>query len=153
MNRHDFLVLYLCVGNLVSEYLLLSKFLREKCLWQFSFAGTYFCRSLEKSQKSQKLEFTKNSCHTVLQKNRRLPTVFCDFWLAIGQKGPFALQNHMLFFFAVCLRKGLAFELSQSFHLFLGCKRSRKFSCSKTRLNFKKFDLLSRCSKISQQQQ
>ena len=28
-------------------------------------AGTYFCRSLEKSQKSKKLELARISCHTV----------------------------------------------------------------------------------------
>ena len=39
--------------------------MREKCLRLFLFAGTYLCGSLEKSQKSQKLEPAKISCHTV----------------------------------------------------------------------------------------
>ena len=36
--------------------------MREKCLRLFLLAGTYFCGSLEKSQK---LEPAKISCHTV----------------------------------------------------------------------------------------
>ena len=47
------------------ENLLWSKFLWEKCLWQFLFAGIYFCRSLEKAQKSLKLEPAKILCQTV----------------------------------------------------------------------------------------
>ena len=37
-------------------YWLWSKFLREKCLPSFLFVGTYFCGSLKKPQKPQKLE-------------------------------------------------------------------------------------------------
>ena len=43
------------------ENLLWSKFLREKCLWQFLFEGIYFCRLLEKLQKSQKFEQVKTN--------------------------------------------------------------------------------------------
>ena len=80
LNRHDFLVLYMCsefkLDDIRStwvigcwEYLLWSKFLREKCLLYLLFAGTLFCGSLEKSQKPQKLEPAKISCHKVLLRN------------------------------------------------------------------------------------
>ena len=63
LNRHDFLVLYFKLENIST---LDFKFLQEKCLRQVLFAGTYFCRSLEKLQlKSQNLQPAKISCYTV----------------------------------------------------------------------------------------
>ena len=78
LNRHDFLVLYMCsefkLDNIRSpwvigcwEYLLWSKFLRENVYYIFLFPGTLFCGSLKKSQKPQKLEPAKISCHTVVK--------------------------------------------------------------------------------------
>ena len=62
MNRHDFLVLYFCVGNFSQSIFTLESIFAGKMLALIFFAETYFCGSLEKSQK---LEPAKISCHTV----------------------------------------------------------------------------------------
>ena len=64
---------FLSTAFLCSEFKLENiysgvNFCGKKCLRQFLFTGTYFCGSLERPQKSQKLEAAKISCHTVLIK-------------------------------------------------------------------------------------